>query len=230
MSELDANRAPGNEHSYSLIEETAHAATHGVGAALSVVGLVVLLYAAGQSGSPTSIYAAGVYGSTLIVLYLSSTLYHGLPASRAKQWFLLFDHCAIFLLIAGTYTPFAVLLLPPAKGVPLLVGVWGLAAIGIAFKVVAFLSGRLERFGILSVAIYLAMGWMGLFWAPGELAEALSPGGLSLLLAGGGVYTAGLIFYAWRRIPFHHAVWHVFVLAASTCHFLSILYYVVPVA
>lgn len=230
MAETDALAGSRETRSYSPIEEAAHAATHGVGAALSAVGLVILLYSAARTESLSSIIAAGVYGITLLLLYLSSTLYHGLPRSRIKQWFLLFDHCAIFLLIAGTYTPFAVLLLPPASGVPLLVIMWGLAAIGITFKVVAFIAGHLERYGALSVMIYLAMGWMGIFWAPGELATALSPDGLNLLLAGGAVYTAGLIFYAWRRIPFHHAVWHVFVLAASTCHFLSVLFYVVPTA
>jgi hemolysin III len=214
----------------SLAEEIANAVTHGIGAALAVAGLVVLVLLAAQTGSGAALAAALIYGGALVLLYLASTLYHGIPHRPTKAVMLLLDHCAIFVLIAGTYTPFALLAFPPEHGRPLLVAIWSLAGLGIAVKVAAFFLRALERFDGLSVLFYLAMGWLGLGWGADIMFASLSTGALAWLFAGGLLYTAGVAFYRWERLPFNHAVWHLFVLGASACHFASVAGYVLPEA
>src|SRR5829696_2025585 len=206
---------------YSVKEEIAHSAIHGLGILLSIVGLAALVLVARRTGDPSHVLACSVYGATLILLYLASTLYHSIPFSRAKRMLRVLDHSAIYLLIAGTYTPFTLISLRGRWGWTLFGLVWGMAVLGIALKVAA-----IERFRWLSIVLYLVMGWLVLI-AIEPLMLAVAPGGVRLLLLGGVAYTLGIIFYLWRRLPYHHAVWHVFVLAGSVFHFFAVLLYVV---
>jgi hemolysin III len=209
---------------YSRREELANSLTHGAGLALALAGLAVLLAYAGALGTAWHVVGCGVYGATLVALYAASTLYHSISTPRAKAALRACDHAAIFLLIAGTYTPFALVNLRGAWGWALLAVIWGLAALGIALRrVLARQSARVRA------APYLAMGWVAVV-AVEPLRAAVAPGGLALLLAGGLAYTGGAAFYLWRRLPYHHAVWHVFVLAGGACHFCAVLFFVIPLA
>ena len=210
------------EPRYSVGEEAAHALTHGLGLVASVGGLVTLVAAAWLRGDAWHIVGASIFGATLVLLYATSTLYHGVRSPRAKRLFQRFDHAAIFLLIAGTYTPFTLVSLRGGWGWTLLAIVWGLAILGIALE----LAGHSRR---VSVALHLAMGWLVLIAAE-PLARSLHLDGLLLLALGGMAYTLGVVFYAWQRLPYNHAVWHLFVMAGSTCHFACVLGYVIPPA
>lgn len=206
---------------YTLAEEIANSVSHGMGLIFGVVGLALLLAQALDNGATgTAIASYSLYGGSMILLFLASTLYHAIPSARAKPWLKKFDHCAIYLLIAGTYTPFLLVGLdsPLARG--LMAVIWGLALAGIVFKL-AFA----HRFRALSLATYLVMGWMSLIVVY-QLAITLSAGGVTLLAAGGAVYTLGVIFYLCKRIPYNHAIWHGFVLGGCVCHFLAIYWYV----
>ena len=205
---------------YNTAEEIANAVTHGVGALLAIGGSAVLITLAAVWGDGWQLASAIVFGVTLFLLYLSSTLYHALPHPRAKHVFKIADHCAIFLLIAGTYTPFALIGLNGPVGAGLFVAVWTLACAGIVFK--WFFTGRFKG---LSTAIYLAMGWIALAFA-GPLLEALPAATIGWLFAGGLAYSAGTVFYLSRR-PYAHAVWHAFVLAGSVCHYVSVVQHLV---
>lgn len=207
---------------YSVREEIAHSATHGLGIALSIAGLIALVVTARRTGDLWDLVASAVYGVTLILLYLTSTLYHSIPHPPAKRVLRVLDHSAIYLLIAGTYTPFTLVSLRGPWGWTLFGLVWGLAILGITLKVVA-----MGRFRGLSLVLYLGMGWLVVI-ALGPLTAALARGGMVLLVLGGIAYTSGVLFYVWRRLPYHHAVWHAFVLAGSVLHFFAILLYVVP--
>ncbi|HEY2291189.1 MAG TPA: hemolysin III family protein [Thermoanaerobaculia bacterium] len=207
---------------YSVREEIAHSAIHGLGIALSIAGLIALVLTARRTGDAWDVVASAVYGATLILLYLASTLYHGIPHARAKRVLRVIDHSAIYLLIAGTYTPFTLISLRGPWGWTLFGLIWGLAILGIALKVAA-----MGRFRGLSLALYLGMGWLALV-ALRPLTAALARGGLILLVLGGIAYTSGVLFYVRPRLPYHHAFWHAFVLAGSVLHFFAILLYVVP--
>ncbi|TVU92137.1 PAQR family membrane homeostasis protein TrhA [Vreelandella titanicae] len=209
---------------FSVVEEWLHSITHGIGAVLSLVGMVVLLMAASYAAhvDPWKIVSLSLYGTTLVLLYTASTLYHGIPHRRWKQRFQLLDHCAIYLLIAGTYTPFLLVNMRGTTGWTLFVAVWSLALMGIAFKLL-----WPNRFAVLRVAIYLLMGWM-IVLASGEMAASLSTTGIALLAAGGITYTLGVIFYAVRAIPYNHAIWHLFVVAGSICHYFAVYSAVLP--
>jgi hemolysin III len=206
----------------SLGEEIASSVIHGVGVVLAVAGLAVLSASAAMHGGARHVVGSAIFGTTLVLLYTASTLYHGIPLPRAKQVLRVLDHSAIYLLIAGTYTPFCLVTLPGPWGWSLLGVVWGLAALGVGTR--ALLA---KRWPALSVAVYLLMGW-AIVVALRPLRLHLEAGGLALLVAGGLAYTAGIAFYAWRRLPYHHAVWHGFVLAGSVLHFLAVLMYVIP--
>ena len=208
--------------SYTVREEIAHSAIHGLGIALSLAGLAVLVVTAHRTGDAGTVAASVVYGFTLFLLYLASTLYHSIPFPRAKRILRVLDHSAIYLLIAGTYTPLTLISLRGPWGWTLFGLVWGLAILGITLKVVA-----MGRFRGLSLALYIGMGWLVLI-ALGPLVHAVGRGGLLLLTLGGIAYTSGVVFYVWRRLPYHHAVWHAFVLAGSVLHFFAVLLYVVP--
>lgn len=205
---------------YTLAEEIASAVTHGIGAALSIAGLVVLIVVAAIHGGAVSVVAVAVYGSTLVLAYLSSTLYHSIPRGRAKRVLQVLDHAMIFLLIAGTYTPVAMLALASTPDWPLLATIWSLALAGVVLQVV-----RPNRYEVLRVALYVAMGWLALAWA-GPLVAGIGWDGTLVMVLGGVAYTGGIVFYAWDRLPFNHALWHLFVMGGSTAHFFAILYFV----
>ncbi len=203
-------------------EELAHSITHGAGLLLSIAALVVMVVFSVKSGAATAVVACSIYGATLVLLYASSTLYHSLPTGRGKRIFGIFDHAAIFLLIAGTYTPFTLVTLSGRWGWSIFGAVWGLAIAGVLLEVLT--RGRARR---LQLVFYLAMGW-AIISAAKPLLSELATGGMVLLAAGGLSYTFGVVFFVWKRMPYHHAVWHVFVLAGSICHFFAVLFYVIP--
>ncbi len=207
---------------YTVREEAANVATHAAGLVASVVGVAVLVYLGIVREEALHAASAGVYGATLVALYAASTLYHAFRRPGVKRVLRVLDHCAIYLLIAGTYTPFVLVSLGGRLGWTLFGVVWAMAAAGIVFKI--FATGR---FAVVSTAAYVAMGWLGVV-ALGPLIRSLSGAALLWLLAGGIAYTAGTFFYH-RRIPYSHALWHVFVLIGSVCHFVAIgLYVLVP--
>jgi len=208
--------------SYSAGDEIASSIVHGVGGLLAIVGLVILVTLASLRGDAWHIVGCSIFGATMVLLYVVSTLYHSIPGPRAKVLLRAFDHSAIFLLIAGTYTPFALVNLRGPWGWSLLSLVWGLAVLGIGLRVT--IGRRSEK---AAVALYIAMGWCVVV-AVKPLLAAVAPGGLALLVGGGLAYTGGVAFYAWRRLPYHHTIWHVFVLAGSTLHYFAILFYVLP--
>jgi len=209
------------EKGYSLAEEIANSISHGVGLVFGIVGLVLLLIQAGDANANVmAITSYSLYGGSMILLFLASTLYHAIPHANAKRWLKKFDHCAIYLLIAGTYTPFLLVGLDSPLARTLMIVIWGLALLGILFKLTIA-----HRFKVLSLVTYLAMGWLSLIVIY-ELTEKLALGGVTLLAAGGIVYSLGVIFYVCKRIPYNHAIWHGFVLGGSVCHFLAIYLYV----
>ncbi|EIP5901468.1 hemolysin III family protein [Vibrio cholerae] len=211
-------------NSYCFKEEVANAISHGVGLILGIVGLVLLLVkAVDQQADALTITSMSIYGGSMIALFLASTLYHAIPYQRAKRWLKTFDHCAIYLLIAGSYTPFLLVSLRTPLAVGLMIVIWSLALIGILMKI-AFVY----RFKKLSLVTYLTMGWLSLIVIY-QLAIHLEVGGLTLLAAGGLIYSLGVIFYVAKRIPYNHAIWHAFVLAGCACHFLAIYLYVEPI-
>lgn len=205
---------------YSLGEEIANCITHGLGALLSVAGLVTLVVVAARHGTLLQISSVAVYGGTLVLLYLSSTLYHSLSATRARHVFKVIDHSSIYLLIAGTYTPFTLVTLRGPWGYSLLAVVWVLAVAGVAAE--AFWVYRPKW---VSSLVYLAMGWLVVV-AIRPLVAGIPRGGWLLLLAGGLSYTVGVVFYVLKKVPYMHAVWHLFVLGGSVSQFLAVLLYV----
>lgn len=209
-------------YEYSMGEEIAHAITHGIGIPLSIAGLVLLVTFSALYGNAWHVVSTAIYGSTLVLLYTASTLYHGIPHEKAKPILQKLDHAAIFLLIAGTYTPFTLVTLNGTWGWTLFGMVWGLAVIGTWIELWG--SSRLQRW---SLALYLLMGWLVVI-AIKPLVGNLETGGLALLVAGGLAYTFGAAFYAWERLQWNHAIWHLFVLAGSVLHFLAIFFYVIP--
>ena len=195
--------------------------SHGIGFLLAVAALPVLLHGCAQSGAgPLDIAAVSVFAATMMLLYLVSTLYHALPAGRAKAVFARFDHAAIYLFIAGSYTPFALGALRHGPGWTLLGVVWLIAAVGVLAK----LMNRMQHL-LWSTALYLAMGWLAVF-AAGPLLHNVAPAGIALLLAGGACYTLGaLVFLLDSRVRYAHFAWHLFVMSGSACHFLAALWY-----
>jgi hemolysin III len=206
--------------SYSLGEEIANAFTHGLGVALSIAALVLLVIFAGRTDDSFRMAGSIAFGSSLVFLYLASTLYHGLTSLESKRIFKVFDHAGIYLLIAGSYTPFTLVTLRGSVGWTLLGIVWVLAITGIVTEVV-----WVDRPRWLSALVFIGMGWIAIF-AVKPLAAALPPGGLWLLVGGGLSYTAGTIFYLLKSVPYMHAVWHLWVIGGSVCHVLAVLLYV----
>jgi hemolysin III len=204
------------------LEEIANAITHGIGLLLSIAGFVVLLVLAALRGTAWHIVACSIYGATLICLYAASTLYHAVISPRVKRALRIFDHSAIYLLISGTYTPFLLVSLRGPWGWSLFGVIWGLALAGVLFK-----FWFVERFAILSTAVYIAMGWLVVIAAKPVITH-LSLTAIIWLLAGGLAYTGGVIFFAAKRIPYSHAIWHLFVLAGSICHYFAVLSTVIP--
>jgi len=209
---------------YSIGEEIANSITHGIGLVLAIAGFAILTVSASIYGNAWHIVSCGIFGLTLILLYTASTLYHSVQLPRAKTVLRVIDHSAIFFLIAGTYTPFTLVNLRGPWGWSLFGVIWGLAVAGVLLEI--FFP---RRWPALAIGLYVGMGWTVVI-ALKPLLSALALGGLVLLVAGGLAYTSGIAFYAWRRLPYHHAVWHLFVLAGSILHFFSILFYVIPPA
>lgn len=207
---------------YSTGEEVANSLIHGAGTLLAIAGLVVLAVLASQRGTAWHIVSCSVFGACLVLLYAASTLYHGVPHSRAKVVLRFFDHNAIFLLIAGTYTPLTLVNLRGPWGWSLFGAIWGLAILGITLR--ALLGSRPRA---LFVGLYILMGWLAVV-AIKPLVDHLPTGGLVLLFGGGLAYTGGVAFYLWKRLPYHHAIWHGFVLAGSALHYFAVLLYVIP--
>ena len=212
------------QEQYSWGEELANTLTHGFGIIFGIVGLVLLLNKAiAHQADTLTITSMAIYGFSMIVLFLASTLYHGIASPKAKRWLKTFDHCAIYLLIAGSYTPFLLVSLRTPLAIGLMTTIWIIALIGIIMKV-AFVY----RFEKLSLATYLIMGWLSLVVIY-QLVLHMDSQGVILLALGGLVYSVGVIFYVAERIPFNHAIWHGFVLAGCMCHFFAIYYFVEPV-
>ena len=210
--------------SYSPREEMANTVTHGFGVALGIVGLVLLVVASARHGDAWHVTSSAIFGTTLVLLYSTSTLYHAFRGERVKRLLRKFDHAAIFLLIAGTYTPFVLVPLRGPWGWSLFGVVWGLAVVGVVLKF--WFAGR---FRLASTLLYLGLGWLVLI-AFKPLVATLPRAGLAWLIAGGACYSLGTIFYLWKKLPYHHAVWHLWVLAGSVCHWIAVFGYVVPSA
>ncbi len=205
------------EKPYSTGEEIAHSITHGVGAALAVAGLVILVVLAAGRADAWRIVAFSVYGATLVLLYLASTLYHAFPWPRVKRVFKVLDHTSIYLLIAGTYTPICLVALRGPWGWTLFGLIWAMALGGILAKI-AFIG----RARLLSVAFYLAMGWLAVI-AVKPMGAMMPKPAIAWIVAGGLFYTLGVGFYAMKRVRYHHAVWHGFVLCGSVAHFFAMM-------
>ena len=204
---------------YSPREEWANRLSHGLGLLLGGLGLVLLLHKGWDQG-PRVLLSYGVYGASLVLLYLASTLYHSVSSVTARRWSKLFDHCAIYLLIAGTYTPFLLVALDTTLAQGLMVVIWGLALAGVVFKLIF-----INRFKKVSLFTYLMLGWLSLVVIY-QLYLHLDGTGLLLLGLGGLIYSLGVIFYVAKRIPYNHAIWHLFVLGGSLCHFMAIYGYI----
>jgi hemolysin III len=210
------DRVP-KSHKQSLGEEIANSITHGTGVGLSIAALVILIVLAARQSNAWKVVSFCIYGTTMITLYLASTLYHAFPQPRVKSFFRILDHSSIFLLIAGTYTPVTLGVMRGGLGWAMFGVIWALAIAGVNFKI--FAMGRLR---VLSVVIYVLMGWMVLI-AIKPLLKATPPAFIWWMLAGGLSYTLGVTFYALKKMPYHHAVWHLFVLGGSICHFFGML-------
>ena len=206
----------------TLGEEIANSVTHGLGLVLAAVGLVVLVVKAAMHGDVWHIVSCSVYGATLVLMYAASTLYHGVQTPKVKRWLRVFDHTAIYLLIAGTYTPFTLVSLRGDWGWSLFGVVWGLAIFGVLYKLLAF--GRFKK---LSMVLYLGMGWLAVV-AVKPMYDLLPTTGFALVAAGGLAYTVGVIFYAQPKRRFFHTVWHLFVMGGSACHYAAVLLFVLP--
>ncbi|WLD94843.1 hemolysin III family protein [Alkalihalobacillus sp. AL-G] len=212
-----------NTHTYTRKEELVNAITHGIGVVFSIVALVLLVVNAVIDGSVWHIVSFSIYGATMLILYTASTLVHSFQEGKLKDLFEIFDHSAIYLFIAGTYTPFLFVVVKGALGWSLFGVVWGIAIFGVFFK--AFF---VKRFLFISTLIYVVMGWLVVIaWQP--LVTTLPDRGMTLFIIGGLIYTVGTIFYVWRAFPYHHAVWHMFVLAGTAVHFFAVLLYVLPI-
>jgi len=203
-------------------EEFANAVTHGIGAVLSLAALVLLVCFAAVKGTPLHVFSFAVYGSAMLLVYAASTLMHSMPEGKAKRWLEIADYACIYLFIAGTCTPVVLHAVQGALGWTLLGVVWTAAALGILFQ--SIFPGR---YPVVSTLLYLATGWI-IVAAWGPMTERMAAGGIALLVLGGLAYTVGTLFFLWRKLKYHHAVWHLLVLAGSALHFCAILFYLLP--
>lgn len=225
----DPSRKASKKHAehpvpyYTVGEEIANAVTHGIGTLLAIAAFVLLIVRAASHGAHPAVMASAIiFGVSLILEYLMSTLYHALSNPRAKRVFRIFDHSCIYLLIAGSYTPFTLGPLLNSGGIPLMIAVWVFAFLGIAMELI--LRQRQSRW--VTIVIYLIMGWLVVLRLP-QLIELLEPGCLWLLVAGGLCYTVGTVFYLMKRIRYMHSIWHLWVLGGSICMFFSVILYII---
>lgn len=218
-----ASDSPSVDHArQTLAEEIANAITHGLSAIAAVAGLVMLIAFASSGGDPWRIVTFSIFGSCLVILYAASTCYHAVRPGPLKRTLRVLDHSAIYLLIAGSYTPFMLVCLRGPWGWSLFGIVWLLAIIGTIYKLFF-----IEKWPWVSVSLYIGMGWLAIV-AIKPMLDSMPGGALAWLIAGGLAYTVGVAFFVWERLPFNHAIWHGFVSAGSVCHFLAVLWYVLP--
>jgi hemolysin III len=206
-----------------FIEEFANSLTHGIGLVMSLAGAATLIFLTWTKGSRVHVAGCSVYGVTLVLVYAASTIYHSVQKPQIKHYFRLFDQVAIYLVIAGTYTPFTLINLRGFWGWTLLALVWSLSLFGVVFKIIF-----VNRYKAVSYGLYVVIGWLAIIAAK-PIIETVPLGGLAWILAGGLAYMTGLVFFAWDRIPFNHTIWHVFVIIGSVCHFCAVMFYVLPV-
>lgn len=207
---------------YTKKEEIINGITHGLGVLFGIVALSILLYMAVKKGNMPSIVGFSIYGVCIILMFLSSTLYHSITVEKAKKVLRVFDHSSIFLFIAGTYTPIVLLTLKGPLRLGMLIGIWAIAISGVGFKIFTF--GKFDKFKALSLILYIGMGWVAILPIK-AIINATSIHFFFWILGGGLLYTVGTIFYGVKKIPYNHAIWHLFVLAASVTHFLGIVFY-----
>ena len=212
-----------NLNRYSTSEEVANSITHGIGIILAIAALCILTVFASHHGNAWHIVSVSIYGTTLILLYTASTLYHSVQNHGLKNIFRILDHTAIYLLIAGTYTPFTLVNLRGPWGWWLFGMIWGIALLGIVLQMLSLRRGK-----AVTLSLYVAMGW-AIVVAIKPLIVSVATGGLVLLFSGGLAYTLGILFYTREGLKFHHAVWHIFVLTGSILHFFAVLFYVIPI-
>lgn len=209
------------ERKQTVKEELANSLTHGFGLVLALIGLVNLVVQATLHGSTKSLVSVNIFAGSVIFLYAASTVYHAVVHPKLKHICRVVDHATIYILIAGTYTPVVLMVLPPAWGWTLFGIIWGLALFGLVFKL--FFTGKWDK---LSTAVYIGMGWLAIV-AIKPMWDHMEGGGLALMFAGGLFYTAGIIFYRWEKLPYHHTIWHVFVLGGTICHYFMIALYTI---
>ncbi len=222
LKRLEKITTPRSVRPFSLGEEIFHSISHGIGSGLSISGLTLLVVLAILNRDAYQIVSFSIFGVSLVILYLSSTLYHGLQQPKAKKIFKVFDHSSIYLLIAGTYTPFLLVALRGTTGWILLIIVWVIALVGITLKIFF-----VDRFHILSVISYILMGYLCVFIFK-DMLISIPMGGIIWLAVGGLLYTVGVVFYAMQKIPYMHAIWHLFVLGGSISHFFAVLLFLAP--
>lgn len=222
MKEKISRMQPQFSKKYLIVNEVLNAITHGIGVGFSIAGLVLLLIKGARLHSPLHVVSYALYGSCLIILFLSSTLFHSLIFTKAQKVFRVFDHCSIFLLIAGSYTPFCLLSMPLVIGIPLLSVIWLLAIVGIVYKSITLHKKNVTS--KVSTAIYLIMGWLVVFTLP-LLLKTIGKAGVLLLFLGGVSYSIGAVLYQQKNIRFIHVIWHLFVLLAAFLMFFSVYLY-----
>ena len=207
---------------YNKIEEIFNGITHGIGVVFGIFALTILLILSIRKGDIPSIVSFSIYGACIILMFLSSTLYHSIPMEKAKKVLRVFDHSSIFLFIAGTYTPIVILTLTGALRIGVLISIWAIALSGVVFKILTY--GKFDKYKAVSLIIYIGMGWTAILPIK-AIISATSINFFFWILGGGLLYTLGTIFYGFRKIPFNHGIWHLFVLAASIVHFVGIYLY-----
>lgn len=207
---------------YTKIEELINGVTHGIGVVFGIVALTILLILSIKKGDTPAIVSFSIYGACIILMFLSSTLYHSFTKEKVKDVLRVFDHSSIFLFIAGTYTPIVILTLKGNLRIGILIGIWAMAISGVVFKILTY--GKFDKYKILSLIFYIGMGWVAIIPIK-KIIEATSINFFYWILLGGLIYTLGTIFYSIKKIPYNHAIWHLFVLAASITHFVGIYLY-----
>ncbi|HZK33481.1 MAG TPA: hemolysin III family protein [Tissierellaceae bacterium] len=222
MKKEKENKLRLTQKKYTIKEEIINGITHGLGVVFGVVSLIVLLVLSIRSGNTLATVAFSIYGACFILMFLSSTLYHSIGNKKAKSILRVFDHSSIFLFIAGSYTPIALLTMTGRLRIGILIAVWSIAILGVLFKILTY--NKFDKYKAVSLILYIGMGWLAVFTIK-PIIQMTSIGFFMWILGGGLLYTLGTVFYSIKKIPYNHAIWHLFVLAASVLHFVGILKY-----